>query len=120
MSDVEKATADVVAAARQSEEYAVMLAAVQAEMVQRQAAPQVVHIHQAPPDRTLQRVSLGAGMGAGAVAAGVYFGPLLVASLMSIAITIGVGGLVIAVIARSIVALIGARPEPTSRRGKRR
>ncbi|MFB7054455.1 DUF6251 family protein [Streptomyces vinaceus] len=49
--------------------------------------PQVVHqhIHQAPPDRTVQRIALGSGIGAGAVAAGVYFGPLLVAALASMA-----------------------------------
>ncbi|MFH8684569.1 DUF6251 family protein [Streptomyces lydicus] len=41
----------------------------------------VQHIHQAPPDRTVQRVALGSGVGAGAVAAGVYFGPLLISSL---------------------------------------
>ncbi|MEV4193375.1 DUF6251 family protein, partial [Streptomyces toxytricini] len=31
------------------------------------AGPQVVHqhIHQAPPDRTVQRIALGAGVGAG-------------------------------------------------------
>lgn len=51
------------------------------------AAPQVLHqhIHQAPPDRTVQRVALGSGVGAGAVAAGVYFGPLLVGALTAIA-----------------------------------
>ncbi|WP_404958049.1 DUF6251 family protein [Streptomyces sp. 147326] len=51
------------------------------------AGPQVVHqhIHQAPPDRTVQRIALGSGVGAGAVAAGVYFGPLLVAALTAIA-----------------------------------
>ncbi len=50
-------------------------------------APQVIHqhIHQAPPDRTLQRVALGAGAGGGAVAAGVYFGPLLVGVLTAMA-----------------------------------
>ncbi|MFF4101653.1 DUF6251 family protein [Streptomyces sp. NPDC001903] len=49
--------------------------------------PQVVHqhIHQAPPDKTVQRIALGSGVGAGAVAAGVYFGPLLVAALASMA-----------------------------------
>ncbi|MCP3754913.1 DUF6251 family protein [Streptomyces sp. TBY4] len=49
--------------------------------------PQVVHqhIHQAPPDRTVQRIALGSGVGAGAVAAGVYFGPLLIAALTAIA-----------------------------------
>ncbi|MFF3300811.1 DUF6251 family protein [Streptomyces sp. NPDC002908] len=54
---------------------------------QQQAAPQqiVQHIHQAPPDRTVQRIALGSGVGAGAVAAGVYFGPLLVGVLTAIA-----------------------------------
>ncbi|MET8506025.1 DUF6251 family protein [Streptomyces sp. NPDC004787] len=49
--------------------------------------PQVVHqhIHQAPPDRTVQRLALGSGIGAGTVAAGVYFGPLLVGALTAIA-----------------------------------
>ncbi|MET8297885.1 DUF6251 family protein [Streptomyces sp. NPDC005180] len=51
------------------------------------AGPQVVHqhIHQAPPDRTVQRIALGSGVGAGAVAAGVYFGPLLIGALTAIA-----------------------------------
>ncbi|MFB8040624.1 DUF6251 family protein [Streptomyces hydrogenans] len=51
------------------------------------AAPQVVHqhIHHAPPDRTVQRIALGSGIGAGTVAAGVYFGPLLVGALTAIA-----------------------------------
>ncbi|MFJ6778410.1 DUF6251 family protein [Streptomyces yangpuensis] len=54
------------------------------------AGPQVVHqhIHQAPPDRTVQRIALGSGVGAGAVAAGVYFGPLLVGVLTAIAANI--------------------------------
>ncbi|MEV6548132.1 DUF6251 family protein [Streptomyces sp. NPDC051597] len=43
------------------------------------------HIHQAPPDRTVQRIALGSGVGAGTVAAGVYFGPLLVGVLTAIA-----------------------------------
>ncbi|MFE9222991.1 DUF6251 family protein [Streptomyces lavendulae] len=52
--------------------------------------PQVVHqhIHQAPPDRTVQRIALGSGVGAGAVAAGVYFGPLLIAALTAMAVNI--------------------------------
>ncbi|MGW6784415.1 DUF6251 family protein [Streptomyces sp. NPDC054987] len=52
--------------------------------------PQVVHqhIHQAPSDRTVQRIALGSGVGAGAVAAGVYFGPLLVGVLTAIAANI--------------------------------
>ncbi|MEU7724556.1 DUF6251 family protein [Streptomyces sp. NPDC040724] len=52
--------------------------------------PQVVHqhIHQAAPDKTVQRIALGSGVGAGAVAAGVYFGPLLVAALTAMAANI--------------------------------
>ncbi|MFE9843403.1 DUF6251 family protein [Streptomyces goshikiensis] len=54
------------------------------------AGPQVVHqhIHQAPPDKTVQRIALGSGVGAGAVAAGVYFGPLLIAALTAMAANI--------------------------------
>ncbi|WP_033226900.1 DUF6251 family protein [Streptomyces virginiae] len=54
------------------------------------AGPQVVHqhIHQAAPDRTVQRIALGSGVGAGAVAAGVYFGPLLIGALTAIAANI--------------------------------
>lgn len=56
---------------------------------QQQAPQQIVqHIHQAPPDRTVQRIALGSGIGAGAVAAGVYFGPLLVGVLTAIAANI--------------------------------
>ncbi|MFF9868533.1 DUF6251 family protein [Streptomyces sp. NPDC013953] len=55
-------------------------------------APQVVHqhIHQAPPDRTVQRIALGSGVGAGTVAAGVYFGPLLVGALTAIAANLAI------------------------------
>ncbi|MEV7613791.1 DUF6251 family protein [Streptomyces sp. NPDC089799] len=54
------------------------------------SGPQVVHqhIHQAPPDRIVQRLALGSGIGAGTVAAGVYFGPLLVGVLTAIAANI--------------------------------
>ncbi|MFD3465035.1 DUF6251 family protein [Streptomyces sp. NPDC058682] len=54
------------------------------------AGPQVVHqhIHQATPDKTMQRIALGSGAGAGAVAAGVYFGPLLIGALTAIAANI--------------------------------
>jgi hypothetical protein len=69
---------------------------------------QVIHVHQAPPDHTVQRLALGAGMGGGAVAAGVYFGPLLVATLTSMAISLAVLGLVIAVIAWAIVTVVNA------------
>ena len=61
------------------------------------AQPQIIHIHQAPqPDRTLQRVALGAGMGVGFAGSAVYLGPLLIGFM---AYTIGLmivmfGGLV--------------------------
>ncbi|MEU5801401.1 DUF6251 family protein [Streptomyces sp. NPDC047804] len=59
---------------------------------QQQVAPQqiVQHIHQAPPDRTVQRIALGSGIGAGAIAAGVYFGPLLVGVLTAIAANLAI------------------------------
>ncbi|MFF9339298.1 DUF6251 family protein [Streptomyces sp. NPDC014773] len=55
--------------------------------IQPAPGPQVIHqhIHHAPPDRTVQRIALGSGIGAGTVAAGVYFGPLLVGALTAIA-----------------------------------
>ncbi|MFJ9419795.1 DUF6251 family protein [Streptomyces sp. NPDC101227] len=46
----------------------------------------VQHIHQAPPDRTLQRVTLAAGAGGGAVVAGVFLGPMVVTVLASAAL----------------------------------
>lgn len=66
----------------------------------------VQHIHQAPPDRTVQRLALGAGMGGGAVAAGVYFGPLLVASLASMAVSLGAVALVLVAIAYGFVTVV--------------
>ena len=66
----------------------------------------VQHIHQAPPDHTIQRVALGAGMGGGAIAAGVYFGPLLVASLASMAISLGAVALVLVAIAYGFVTVV--------------
>lgn len=85
---------------------------------QQYAQPQVVNIYQqaAPPDRTVQRLALGAGVGGGAVAGAVYFGPLLVASLWSIAIIFAVGGLVLAVIVRGITAVLGTGEQPKGRR----
>lgn len=115
MSEIEKASQQAVEAARQSDQYAALLATLQADAVQRQQPPQVIHIHQAPPDRTVQRVALGAGVGGGAVASAVYFGPLLVASLWSIAIVFAVGGLVLAVIVRGITAILGSE-QPKGRR----
>lgn len=68
--------------------------------------PQIVHIHQAAPDRTLQRVALGSGIGAGAVAASVYYGPLLVAAMTSMAISLAVLALVITVSAWAVVTVV--------------
>ncbi len=69
----------------------------------------VQHIHQAPPDRTVQRVALGAGVGGGVVAAGVIFLPLLiealdamVASLVVLAVMAAVGGWTVVQVLNSI------------------
>lgn len=118
MSEIEKAAADAVLAARQSEDYAALLATVQAEMAQRQQGPQTIHIHQAAPDRTVQRLALGTGIGAGATAGAVYFGPLLVASLTAMVWILLAGALGIAVLGWAIVHVVGGtRPAP---KGKRR
>jgi len=83
---------------------------------QAQQQPQVVHIHQAAPDRTVQRVALGTGMGAGAVAAGVYFGPLLIAAITSMAISLAVVALVVVVAGWATVTVVrtvsGASSKP--------
>ncbi|MFF8599533.1 DUF6251 family protein [Streptomyces sp. NPDC015232] len=75
---------------------------------QQSAAPQVVHqhIHQAPPDRTVQRIALGSGVGAGAVAAGVYFGPLLVGALTAIAANLAILAFLAAVLAWGVVQVV--------------
>ncbi|WP_426501253.1 DUF6251 family protein [Streptomyces sp. D54] len=70
------------------------------------AVPQVVHVHQAPPDRTVQRLALGSGVGAGAVAAGVYFGPLLVGVLTAIAANLALLALVASVCAWGVVTVV--------------
>ncbi|MEU2572712.1 DUF6251 family protein [Streptomyces anulatus] len=70
------------------------------------AVPQIVHVHQAPPDRTVQRLALGSGMGAGAVAAGVYFGPLLVGVLTAIAANLALLALVASVCAWGVVTVV--------------
>ncbi|MFD3797318.1 DUF6251 family protein [Streptomyces californicus] len=83
------------------------------------AVPQVVHVHQAPPDRTVQRLALGTGVGAGAVAAGVYFGPLLVGALTAIAANLAILALVAAVCAWGVVTVvksIGGKDASTGRR----
>ncbi|AMM11227.1 hypothetical protein Salbus254_4773 [Streptomyces albidoflavus] len=71
-----------------------------------QQSPQVVHIHQATPDRTTQRIALGTGIGAGTVAAGVYFGPLLVGVLTSMAISLAVVALVAVATAWGLVTVV--------------
>ncbi|MFB6942312.1 DUF6251 family protein [Streptomyces sp. NPDC060286] len=66
----------------------------------------VQHIHHAPPDRTVQRVALGSGVGAGAVAAGVYFGPLLVGVLTAIAANLAMLAFLAAVMAWGVVTVV--------------
>jgi len=78
--------------------------------------PQIIHVHQAPPDRTLQRLATGAGIGAGTVVGAVYAGPMLAASLWTIVIIFAIGGLVLAVIVRGITAILGAEQQPRRRR----
>ncbi|MFD5349925.1 DUF6251 family protein [Streptomyces anulatus] len=89
--------------------------------------PQVVHVHQAPPDRTVQRLALGSGVGAGAVAAGVYFGPLLVGVLTAIAANLALLALVASVCAWGVVTVVksvggadGKAAASSLRRGRRR
>ncbi|MFD7527785.1 DUF6251 family protein [Streptomyces sp. NPDC059849] len=66
----------------------------------------VQHVHQAPPDRTVQRIALGSGVGAGAVAAGVYFGPLLVGVLTAIAANIAILAFLVVVLAWGVVTVV--------------
>ncbi|MFC8535281.1 DUF6251 family protein [Streptomyces sp. NPDC057249] len=69
--------------------------------------PQIVqHIHHAPPDRTVQRLALGSGIGAGTVAAGVYFGPLLVGVLTAIAANLALLAFLAAVMAWGVVTVV--------------
>lgn len=72
------------------------------------ASPHIVHqhIHQAPPDRTIQRIALGSGIGAGTVAAGVYFGPLLVGVLTAIAANLALLAFLAAVLAWGVVTVV--------------
>ncbi|GGR33823.1 hypothetical protein GCM10010497_40810 [Streptomyces cinereoruber] len=76
--------------------------------IQPTTAPQVVHqhIHQAPPDRTVQRIALGSGIGAGTVAAGVYFGPLLVGALTAIAANLALLAFLATVLAWGVVSVV--------------
>ncbi|MFE7359783.1 DUF6251 family protein [[Kitasatospora] papulosa] len=89
-----------------------------------QAAPQqiVQHIHQAPPDPTVQRIALGSGIGAGAVAAGVYFGPLLVGVLTAIAANLALLAFLAVAMVWGVTTLVkstggtGSKPAPKSLR----
>ncbi|MFD8550371.1 DUF6251 family protein [Streptomyces fradiae] len=74
--------------------------------------PVVQHIHHAPPDRTVQRVALGAGVGAGAVGAGVYFGPLLVGVLAAIAANLALLALIATVCAWGVVTVVRSLSNP--------
>lgn len=96
---------------------------------QQYAGPPVIHqhVHQAPPDRTVQRIALGSGFGAGAVAAGVYFGPLLVGVLTAMAANLALLALIAAVCAWGVVTVVrsvggqeGKRAADVVRRGRRR
>ncbi|MFC9795320.1 DUF6251 family protein [Streptomyces sp. NPDC127584] len=84
--------------------YADQLPATQATF----SGPQVVHqhIHQAPPDRTVQRIALGSGIGAGTVAAGVHFGPLLVGALTAIAANLALLAFLAAVLSWGVVSVV--------------
>ncbi|MFF3751275.1 DUF6251 family protein [Streptomyces sp. NPDC002018] len=100
---------------------------------QQTGGPQVVHIHQAPPDRTMQRVALGSGIGAGAVGASVYFGPMLIAAITSMAVSLAVAALVVVAITYGLVTVVRsvggtdgkaaaaavAQVAPKSRRGRK-
>ncbi|MEU3606591.1 DUF6251 family protein [Streptomyces sp. NPDC035033] len=75
--------------------------------VQPGPVPQVIqHIHQAPPDRTVQRIALGSGIGAGTVAAGVYFGPLLVGALTAIAANLALLAFLAVAMAWGVVTVV--------------
>ncbi|MEU0408119.1 DUF6251 family protein [Streptomyces griseorubiginosus] len=86
---------------------------------QQPTGPQVVHIHQAPPDRTVQRVALGSGVGAGAVAAGVYFGPLLVGALTAIAANLAMLAFIALVLGWAVVTVVRAVGDGTKSTGRR-
>jgi len=68
----------------------------------------VQHIHQAPPDRTVQRVALGAGIGGGAVVAGVFVGPMVITLLTSAAVPLAFLALVLVAGAWGVVSVVRA------------
>ncbi|MFJ8826115.1 DUF6251 family protein [Streptomyces sp. NPDC102467] len=82
--------------------------------------PQVVHIHQAAPDRTVQRLALGSGVGAGAVAAGVYFGPLLVGVLTAIAANLAMLAFMVLILGWGVTAVVRAVGSGTSKKSSRK
>ncbi|MFJ5036194.1 DUF6251 family protein [Streptomyces sp. NPDC088560] len=93
------------------------------------SGPQIIHqhVHQAPPDRTVQRIALGSGVGAGAVAAGVYFGPLLVGVLTAMAANLALIAFLAAVCVWGVVTVVrsvggedGKRAAGNVRRARRR
>nr|CAH60138.1 hypothetical protein [Streptomyces tenjimariensis] len=79
------------------------------------AVPVVQHIHHAPPDRTVQRVALGSGVGAGAVAAGVYFGPLLVGVLTAIAANLAILAVIAVALTWGVVTVTKSLGGPKSK-----
>lgn len=92
-------------------------------------APTVIHqhVHMAPPDRTLTKLALGAGIGAGGVTAGVIFLPLLiqavhalVASLMALAFFAAVICWAVVQIVQAIGSTKGQQAAKTVRKGWRR
>ncbi|MER5889908.1 DUF6251 family protein [Streptomyces sp. NPDC001941] len=85
-------------------------------------APQIIHqhVHQAPPDRTVQRIALGSGVGAGAVAAGVYFGPLLVGVLTAIAANLALLAFLAVVLVWGVVTVVRTLGGGDGRRAARR
>ncbi|MDX2704072.1 DUF6251 family protein [Streptomyces sp. PA03-6a] len=76
--------------------------------VQEVPQPQVVHIHEAPPDRTLQRVALGAGIGGGAIVAGIYFLPMLILAVQSLVAALMSLVVMLAVAAWAVVTIVNA------------
>lgn len=78
----------------------------QPEHLTPQQQPQIVHVHQAAPDRTVQRIALGSGMGAGAVAAAVFLGPMLIAAITAITAQLAVLALLVAVVAWAVVTVV--------------
>ncbi|MBB0243533.1 hypothetical protein FNQ90_05275, partial [Streptomyces alkaliphilus] len=79
--------------------------------------PAVVHqhIHQAPPDRTLARFALGAGVGGGAVAAAVILGPVITAALAAMTVHLATAGTALVVMAWAVVTVIRVVTEARNR-----